>query len=74
MAKKEKTQVKEIPVSFVRRMQLLEKTCTVCGRVFTGTKKSVYCSQACKNRANYERHSEAYREMRRKSYQKGKNR
>ena len=60
--------MKEIPVSFVRRMQLVEKSCAVCGRTFTGTKKSVYCSQICKNRANYERHAHAYRQARMAKY------
>ena len=68
MAAKRKPKVKEIPVSFVRRMQLVEKACAVCGRTFTGTKKSVYCSQACKNRANYGRHAEEYRQQRVEKY------
>jgi len=68
MTAKRKPRVKEIPVSFVRRMQLVEKACAVCGRTFTGTKKSVYCSLVCKNRANYERHAGEYRKARVEKY------
>ena len=60
--------MKEIPVSFVRRMQLVDKACVVCGRTFSGTKKSTYCSQVCKNRANYLKHAGQRRADRREKY------
>ena len=61
--------MKEVAVSFVRKLPLIEKQCTICGKTFTGIKKSAYCSQACKSRANYRRNAETYRAARREKYQ-----
>lgn len=66
---KKKEQVKEIEVSFVRRLRLEEKTCVICSQKFTGTKKSKYCGKACQNKAFYERHSKELRKQRREKYQ-----
>jgi predicted nucleic acid-binding Zn ribbon protein len=66
--------VKEVAVSFVRRIPLVEKQCVVCGKRFAGTKKSVYCSQACKSRANYQKHGEARRAHRREVYREQQSR
>jgi hypothetical protein len=69
---KKKEQVKEIEVSFVRRLRLEEKPCVVCGQKFMGTKKSKYCGKACQNKAFYERHGETLRQQRVKKYQEEK--
>ena len=36
-------------------------TCVVCGAVFLGTVRAVYCSQPCKARAYYQRHRDRLR-------------
>ena len=69
---KKKEQIKEIEVSFVRRLRLEEKTCAICGQKFTGTKKSKYCGKACQNKAFYERHGETLRQQRVKKYREEK--
>jgi hypothetical protein len=69
MPEKRKQKVKEVAVSFVRKLPLIEKQCTICGKKFTGIKKSAYCSPACKSRANYARNAEQYRAARREKYQ-----
>lgn len=69
---KKKEQVKEIEVSFVRRLRLEEKACVVCGQKFTGTKKSKYCGKACQNKAFYERHGAELRRQRVKKYREEK--
>lgn len=63
---------KTIRVSFTRKIRLEEKTCPICGTTFTGAKIKKYCSRACQNKANYDRHVDEYREMRRENYQKEK--
>jgi hypothetical protein len=60
--------VKEIPVSFVRRFQLSEKVCPVCGQKFMGTKKAQYDRVACRQKANYDRHASAYRQQKLEKY------
>jgi hypothetical protein len=64
--------VKEVAVSFVRRLTLEEKTCPVCHKRFEGVKKRIYCSRACQAKADYVRNAEAYRASRMKSYRKSK--
>jgi predicted nucleic acid-binding Zn ribbon protein len=32
-------------------------TCAVCGKVFNGIKKAVYCSNACRQKAKYRRNT-----------------
>jgi hypothetical protein len=68
MAEKKNQKVKEVVVSFVRKLPLMEKQCTICGKAFTGIKKSAYCSQACKSRANYQRNADQYRKARMEKY------
>ena len=68
-----KERVKEIPVSFVRRLRLEEKTCPVCGKKFEGVKKRQYCSRACQSKADYARHAEQYRQHRLEKYHAEKN-
>ena len=65
---KRKERVKEIAVSFIRRVRLEEKTCPVCGKKFEGVKKRRYCSRACQAKADYERHAEQYRKARVEKY------
>lgn len=65
---KRKERVKEIAVSFIRRVRLEEKTCPVCGKKFEGVKKRKYCSRACQAKADYERHADAYRKARMEKY------
>ena len=60
--------VKEIPVSFVRRLPLVDKACAVCGRPFRGASTRTYCGLVCKNRANYRQHAEQRRAERREKY------
>jgi len=67
MAKK-KERFREIAVHFVKRLRLEEKACPVCGNKFTGVKKRRFCSLACGNKANYEKHAEQYRQSRMKKY------
>jgi hypothetical protein len=66
--------IREREVEVVRKVKQVEKPCPVCGNLFWGAKISRYCSRVCRNRAHYERHEDAYREMRRKNYQKTKGR
>ena len=65
---KKRERVLEVPVSFVRRFQLEEKTCPQCGKQFEGVKKRKYCSRACQAKADYERHADEYRMARVKKY------
>lgn len=67
MTRKKET-VKEVAVSFVRRIRLEEKTCLVCGSKFIGPKKNLYCGRACQNKAHYERHAKEYRQARMEKY------
>lgn len=69
---KKKERVLEVPVSFVRRFRLEEKTCPQCGKKFEGVKKRKYCSRACQAKADYEKHADQYRKNRRENYQKEK--
>jgi hypothetical protein len=68
MSEKREQKVREVAVSFVRKVPLIEKQCTICGKTFTGIKKSAYCSPACKSRANYQRNAEQYRKARMEKY------
>jgi hypothetical protein len=60
--RKKDANVKEVPVSLVRRYQLSEKVCPVCGQTFMGTKKAKYDRLACRQKANYDRHAREYRQ------------
>jgi len=62
-----KAREREITVS--RTVKQVEKACPVCRRLFWGAKISRYCSRACKNRADYERHIEQRRQHRVEKYQ-----
>ncbi len=64
MARKER----EREITVTRTVKQREKDCPVCHRPFWGAKISRYCSRACRNRANYERHADEYRQQRLKLY------
>jgi tRNA(Ile2) C34 agmatinyltransferase TiaS len=66
--KKKGLPVKEVAVSLVRRYQLSEKVCPVCGQKFMGTKKAKYDRLACRQKANYERHADVYRQSQLEKY------
>jgi endogenous inhibitor of DNA gyrase (YacG/DUF329 family) len=66
MARREK--VKEVPVSYTRKVRLVEKTCPVCGKKFEGVKIRKFCSRSCQNKADYERHAKEYRQARMERY------
>lgn len=72
MAKrKEKARVVEQQVqsyAYTRRVTLEEKTCPICGKTFEGVKIRKFCSRACQNRADYERHGGEYRQARVERY------
>ena len=62
--------VKTIDVApYKRTYTLTEKVCPVCGQIFTGTPKARYDTTACRQKANYHRHSTDYLETRRAKYQ-----
>jgi hypothetical protein len=64
--------IKEVSVSYVRRLRLEEKTCPQCGKVFFGVKKRRYCDRPCQAKADYARHAEQYRQARMDSYRRRK--
>lgn len=61
--------VKEVEMHFVRRLELAEKVCPVCGEKFIGTKKARYDKLACRQKANYGRNKKAYLAQKREKYQ-----
>ena len=72
MATRADEDVKKVTITYTREVNLVDKTCVVCGNTFTGVKKSKYCSNACKQRANYEKNGAAYRQARVEKYRKEK--
>jgi len=65
--------VKTVEVApYQRTYTLTEMKCPICGNTFTGQQRAVYDSVACRQKANYQRNGEAYRESRMKSYRKAK--
>jgi len=68
MKKKEPT----MQITVTRTLKLKEKTCPACQKRFVGPLVKKYCSRVCLNRANYERHADAYRETRVEKYQREK--
>ena len=66
--KKVRVLEQKIQVSYVRRVPLVEKTCPVCGQKFEGVKIRKFCSQACRNKADYARNADTYRKARRERY------
>lgn len=64
--------MREVAVSFVRKMTLETKVCPQCGKKFEGVKKRKYCTRACQAKADYERNAETYRTARMESYRRQK--
>jgi hypothetical protein len=60
--------VKEVPVSFVRKLVLEQKTCPVCEKSFRGVSQRTYCSRSCRAKADYKRNAEAYKNARMERY------
>ena len=60
--------------SFTRVVKQVEQTCPVCARTFWGASIRRYCSRACRQRANYARHAEEYRQERMERYHRQKER
>jgi hypothetical protein len=58
--------------SFTRVVKQVEQTCATCEKKFWGASIRKYCSQACRQRANYARHAEQYRAARMESYRRQK--
>lgn len=54
--------------SYVRRVELVTKTCPVCGKHFEGVKIRKFCSRSCQNKSDYRRHQEEYRQARMDRY------
>lgn len=58
--------VQEVSVrASVRRYPLTKKTCPVCKEPFEGNRLAVYCSDTCRQRAEWERRAEKVNEKRR---------
>jgi hypothetical protein len=53
--------VKTAVIQTERKIPLFEKVCPVCNKEFLGAKVAVYDTTACRQKANYARHREAYR-------------
>jgi len=69
--KKEKVRVIEQQVksyAYTRHVTLVPKVCPVCQSTYEGLKISRFCSRACQQKANYERHAAQYREARMARY------
>lgn len=68
MARKKEAPVKEVAVSFTRQYPLMEKVCVVCGKIFMGTTRAKYDTNACRQVFNYNKHAEKYRASKLKKY------
>jgi len=70
---RKKERVREVQISFVRKLPLEVKACPQCGRMFEGVKTRRYCSRACQAKSDYGRHADTYRQRRMVKYyqQKG---
>ena len=55
-------------VEVMKRVTVEWKACTQCGKKFEGLKKARYCSKACANKADYQRHAEQRRRQRTEKY------
>ncbi len=54
--------------SFTRVVTQVEQVCPVCQKRFWGARIRRYCSQPCRQKANYQRHQEQYRQVRMERY------
>ena len=64
-----RTRKKTVPISMVRTITEVEKTCLVCGTTFWGRTNQTYCSRACQNRRYYQQNRERLTAERRDAYQ-----
>ncbi len=64
--------IREVEVTLTRKVRQVENTCPVCQKRFWGSPFRTYCSTACKSKANYGRHAEAYRGARMEKYRSQK--
>ena len=65
------TAIREVEVRpFTRRYKTVSKTCPTCKEHFEGNRLAVYCSDACRQRAEWERRSEKVNEQRRQERRK----
>ena len=69
---KKEPRVKEVAISFVRRLQIEEKTCPACKKRFQGIRKQTYCSPACRSNFHYALHADQLRQRRRDAYHRQK--
>jgi hypothetical protein len=58
--------------AFTRTVTQVEQTCPICKEKFWGARIRTYCSKACKNKADYERHAEQRRADRREYHRQQK--
>jgi hypothetical protein len=67
-------QEKEVAVSFVRRIPLVEHTCPVCRTIFQAPSLRVYCSLECKQKASWERNGSEFNDRRKQKREVGQQR
>lgn len=72
MRKERVIQQKISPRSYTRRLRVEDKICPQYGDKFEGVKKQVFCSAACRSRADYQKHADSRREARMKRYRQEK--
>ena len=69
-----KQAVKIVKVTLERHIPLERNNCLRCGKSFLGSKLKKYCSRSCVRKASYWRNPDGYRQSRKKSYKKKKER
>ena len=74
MPKQRRSATKEVEIRFTRRYKLTAKMCLVCSKTFMGSRKAKYDSISCQQKANYQRHGEAYKARKRENYRTQKER
>ena len=62
--------VKEVAVSFTRRIPQVEHICSKCEKAFQGAKIKVYCSEKCRKAAAWDRNGDKYNAGRKKGDEK----
>ncbi len=62
----------ELGRALAANRRLVEGTCAVCGKPFSGTAKRMYCSTLCAAKAYRRSHQEELNEKRRKKYARQK--
>lgn len=59
-------------VRFEREIKFYEKKCAKCGNTFYGIATAKFCSRACGNALDYEKHAESRRAKRMEKYRREK--